>query len=66
MSRWGSAGVFTCTGICFPVMPAIRRGPVWLTPKSILHGPDAQVSDSQRQAWIQALREEIKRLEAER
>ena len=43
-----------------------QPGPVWLTPKSILHGPDAQVSDSQRQAWIQALREEINRLQAER
>ena len=40
-------------------------GPVWQTPKAILHGPQAQVPPDQRQAWIAALRQEISRLQAE-
>ena len=39
-----------------------QPGPIWLTPKAVLHGPQAQISSQQRQRWIQELRREIERL----
>ena len=39
-----------------------QPGPIWLTPKAVLHGPQAQISSQQRQRWIQELRQEIERL----
>ena len=41
-------------------------GPVWRTPKEVLHGPQAQITPAQRQAWIMQLRQEIERLLRER